>query len=63
MFGGRKFGLLRTLFALFGLSWLACPDGPVTEEDRQRWRERRRRFRQKVRAAARELLTEEGTEA
>ncbi len=57
----RKFGFLRLLFGLCGLSWLARPAEPATEEERARWRERRRAFRHKVRDAARELL--EGDEA
>lgn len=59
----RKFGFLRMVFCLFGLSWLACSEGPLTEAERERWRERRHRFRKKVREAAREFLAEDGAEA
>jgi hypothetical protein len=59
----RKFGFLRMLFCLFGLSWLASPERPMTDEERERWRERRHRFRKQVREAAREFLAEDGSEA
>lgn len=59
----RKFGCLRMLLFMFGLSWVLRPDRPLNDEDRARLRDRRHRLRQKVRQAAREFLTEEGTEA
>ena len=59
----RKFGFLRMVLFLFGLSWMLRPDRPLTDADRERLRERRHQFRQKVRQAAREFLTEDGTGA
>jgi hypothetical protein len=49
----RKFGFLRLLFGVAG------PDDPRDEGQRAAWRERRRRFRSRVRAAVRELLEED----
>ena len=49
----------RLLFGLFGFKWLARPADPKNEAEAERWRERRRRFRSKVRAAMAELLTDD----
>ncbi len=47
--------LFRLLFGVLG------PDDPRDEAQRAAWRERRGRFRSRVRAAFRELLGEEET--
>jgi hypothetical protein len=57
------FCLWRLLLGCFGLGWLLGPAEPRSEAEVQRWRERRRRFRSKVRAALAELLAEDHTPA
>jgi len=54
----------RLWCGLFGLSWLLRPfREPRDEAEVQRWRERRRQFRGKVRAAAAELLADDQPDA
>lgn len=63
LFCCRGFSFGRLLLALFGLSWLARPADHHDEEEVKRFKERRRRFRNKMRSAVRELLAEDGSEA
>ncbi len=52
--------LCRLLCGLWGLSWLTRADRPHHDDPEvQRWRERRRAFRSKVRAAMAEFLSDE----
>lgn len=49
----RRLGLWRLFMGVVG------PDDPADEGERERWRERRRRFRATVRQAFRQLLSDE----
>jgi hypothetical protein len=60
VFCRRGFSLSRFLLALFGLRWLAGDCEPSDPQEAQAWKERRRRFRAKLREAFRELLAEDG---
>jgi hypothetical protein len=62
-FGRRCFGcglIGRLLLVAIGLGFLLGRPGPRTEEDVSRWRQRRQRFRHKLRQAVSELLADEG---
>lgn len=48
--------LWRLLFGMCGLKWLTRPSDPDNEAETQRWRARRRQFRNKVRTAMVEFL-------
>jgi hypothetical protein len=50
------FSLARLVLTLCGLGWLVRP---VDDVEAARWKERRRRFRSKMREAVRELLAED----
>jgi hypothetical protein len=59
LFFCRGFKLGRLLLALLGLGWLAGPVDPRNADEVNRWNERRRRFRSRIRSAVSELLAEE----